>query len=536
MNVFAALQGQGRAVVPALYASEADQLTPGALPVSCVVIAGYYREHASDPKYLPDASGVSHGSIGGCPTPRTDPWTGNYTQSYVERLGRIVDGVRRATGSDRVDLACLSMGNIVGRAYARWHSSGARGGVSKVRSMFFIAGPQRGLDALEAYATGWLRTPDTEFMRQGEVAEMCQEYAVWSGRSFVDELNDGWDTFCAQNDVSYAGLSGTGAHGKQVDPQGSAIVNDIIIAIGNVVSAILNPPTIADLKPYLDIFRPKLFAEVGEALGPSDGVVRLALSRLDGPPFGRTYLWAPLEVRHQREWNPEQSATGSTVTSELARTFFDRRLGPVAQIATFDAVLVDAPGKASWIALESTVTADTMGAQLVEETLDAKGNPVGGAVGYGCRVLFGTQRVFFQVPATGGDRRYHAVLYSAQGSIATRDVALHLTAGAQDSPPVTTFAGATSQPVGGWPAVQATFASNAGPQDTTLGFSYRLDEGPWSSFTQSPSLTTPPLGPGEHRLEARAQHSTNGAGLLCQDMHGVTVGLFVDASGALTVR
>jgi hypothetical protein len=534
--VFESLMGEGRVVVPELYAFEADQLKAGTLPASCIVGAGYYKERTTDPKYLPDANGVSHGSIGGSPLPRTDPWATSYTQSYVERLSRIVEGVRRATGSDRVDLVLHSQGNIVGRGYTRWRSSGARSGGSKVHDIFMIAGPQRGLNAVEAYSVGWDRTPDIAFMRQGEIAEMCQEYDVWSGQSYVDQLNDGWDAFCAQNDVSYAGLSGAGAHGTQVDPQGNIVVNTIAVIVGNIVGALINQTTIADLKPFYDIFWPKLIPEAADALETSDGVVRLALSRLDGPPFGRTYLWAPLETRHTGTWNPEQATTGSTVTSELARTFFGRSLGAVAQVATFDAVLVDAPGKASWIALESTVSADTMGAQLIEETLDTSGNPVGGAVGYGCRVLSGTQRVFFQVPATGGARRYHAVLYSAYGSIATRDVTVHLTAGTQDTPPVTTFVGATSKPVDGWPAVQATFASNAGPQDKTLGFSYRLDGGVWSAFTQSPSFTTPPLGPGEHRLEVRSQHSTNGAALLCQDERGVAIGLAVDARGGFQVR
>jgi hypothetical protein len=537
MAVFGALQGEGRAIVPALYAAEADQLQPGSLPVSCVVGAGYYKESVSDVLYDPDPNGVSHGSIGGNPTPRTDPFAANYTTSYVERLGRIIDGVRLATGSDRVDIACLSMGNIVSRAYCRWHSLGARGGGSKVHDMFLIAGPQRGLNAVEAYAIGWDRTPDEFFMRQGEIAEMCEEYPVWSGASFVDELNQDWDAFCAANGVTYAGVSGTGAYGNQVDPQGNPVIDTIATIVPNVVAAIINSGTVADLDPYYKIFWPDLIPEIATALSkPTDGVVRLALSRLDQPPFGRTYLWAPLEVRHQGEWNPEQSVTGSTVTSILARTFFDRTLGPIATVTTFDAVLVDAPGKASWIALESNASADTAGAQLVEEVLDASGNPTGGAVGYGAPVPAGAQRIFVAVPPGGGNRRYHAVLYGTNGALATRDVTFSLTNGALDSMPVTAFVGATSQLVGSSPAATVTFGSNAAPSDPTLRFSYRFDGGAWSPLTTSPTFVTPPLGVGEHRLEARSQQSTNGAGLLCQDTRGVVVGLVVDANGALSVR
>jgi len=99
--------------------------------------------------------------------------------------------------------------------------------------------------------------------------------------------------------------------------------------------------------PYYNIFLPDIVSEAATALSkPTDGVIRLALSRLDQPPFGRTYLWAPIEVRHQGEWNPEQASTSCTVTAVLARTFFDGTLGPIATVSSF-AVLVDSPGKAS---------------------------------------------------------------------------------------------------------------------------------------------------------------------------------------------
>jgi pimeloyl-ACP methyl ester carboxylesterase len=531
---FEVLQGGGRALVPALYAAEADKLTSGSLPAACVVAAGYYKESTNDTKYEPDASGVSHGSIGGIPLSRQDSFASGYTQSYVERLGRIVDGVRRATGSDRVDLVLHSMGNMVGRAYVRWHSSGAAGGTSKVRRVFLIAGPQRGLNAVEGLAIGWDLAPDLFFMREGEILEMCHELPVFQGQSFPDALNDGWDTFCQANDVAYAGISGTNAHGQQVDPQGSPVKNSIATIVGNIVTSVINPGTAADLKPYADVCLPKILPEAAEALGPSDGVIRLALSRLDQAPFARTVFWAPLELRHEGGWNPEQSCTGSTATVELARIFFEGGSGGAIG-GTVRVLLEDSPGKASWIAVETTASGDTASVQLVEETLDASGNPVGGAFGYGCPIAAGAHRVFFQVPSGGGSRRYHAVLYGTSGAVTTADATFTLTQGSLDTPPTTTFSGATTSTIGGWPSVHATFATNAAATDTTAAFSFRMDGGAWGSPGPA-SFDTPPLGPGEHRLEARARHSTNGPGLLCEDTRGVAIGLLVDASGAVTVR
>jgi pimeloyl-ACP methyl ester carboxylesterase len=534
---FQGLYGPGRAIVPALYAAEADQLKPGDLPLASVVSAGYYQESVNDPKYDPDANGISHGAMGGCPSPRTDPWAPDYTVSYVERLARIIDGVRRATGSDRVDLVLHSMGNLVGRSYARWHSSGALGGVSKVRRLFELAGPHRGINAIEAYSLGFTRLKPQDFMRQGEIAEMCYEYPVWQGQSMIEQLNDGWDTFCAANDVHYGGMSAVGAYGKQVDPAGSTTVTTIATVVVNIVTAVISSNTIADLDPFYKTFKTKILPEAAEALGPGDGVVRLASSRLDQAPFARTDFWLEFQGRHEGTWNTEQAIYSSTVTSELARQYLQEGVVTHAvPVTDFHVLAMNAPGHATWIALETDVGADTAGAQLVEVVLDAKGNPVGGATGYGCPVAQGKQRTFFQVPAGAGVRHYHAVLYGAGGVVATEDVNLTLVNGALDEPPATDFVSATTTLQGGWPAVHATFGSNVSPSEPTLAFSYRLDNGPWTPYSQSSSFDTPTLGPGEHRLVARAQHAANGAGFLCQDARGVAIGLLVSATGGVTVR
>ncbi len=531
------LYGQGRARVPALYAAEADQLKPGDLPRNVVVSAGYYQESATSTLYDPDVNGVGQDSIGGCPSPRTDPYAANYKFSYVDRVERIVEGVRRATGSDRVDLAMHSMGNLVGRAYVRWHSDGALGGKSKARKLWCIAGPQRGINAIEAFSVGYVRPQPELFMRQGEIAEMCEEYPVFSGESFVDRLNDGWDAYCAQADVSYGGITGTGAFGGSLfSIPGLNIGPTINAIVTNTIQALLTGST-GDLQPYWLIAQPNVWSEVGVALSKTDGVVRLSSSRFDQPPFARAVCWGPFEGTHDDPTDMEQSVLHSTVTLELARQFIEGTVSTGAALSSATLALEDAPGHASWLSLDTTaVGGDLGGAQLVEQTLDASGNVVGSPKGYATPVHEGSQRAFFQVPAGGGDRRYHLVVYGANGPLSTTDTTLHLTDGPLDTAPATSFVGATPTTTTGGCQVHATFASNASASDPTLAFSYRLDAGAWTSWTASASFDTPALLPGEHRLEARSRQSSNGAGVLVEDARGVAVGLYVDASGALTVR
>lgn len=175
----------GRTIVSALYAKEADALAPGSLPRDAIVAFGYYRESASSPLYDPDPQGLSHGSIGSCPVPRIDGLdTSYYTTSYAARLRRCVEGVKRATGCSRVDLVCHSMGGLVGRVYTKWLSVDASGHCS-VRRIFLVASPNRGVNALEAIGFGIAKTGPTEFMRLGEVVELCYEARIYGGRSYI---------------------------------------------------------------------------------------------------------------------------------------------------------------------------------------------------------------------------------------------------------------------------------------------------------------------------------------------------------------
>jgi pimeloyl-ACP methyl ester carboxylesterase len=536
--------GTGRRVLR-IYAADADTLLPGDLPMSCVIDCDYYRDSATSPLFDADSSGYGHGSIGGCPVPRTDAAASNYTSFYLPRVTRIIEGVRRATGSDRVDLCVHSMGNTVGRAYIRWASLGARSGTSKVRRMLGIAGVNRGINALEAAVDGSSMPPNEQHFAMGENAEMCYEYPAWGGQSYTGLLNDGWDAFCAQNDVHYAGLTGTGAQGNLIDPNpppnpqilgitfkglGSPW-NQVFTSISN-----LDPATLARILPELVIFLQDPLQEINEALEPSDGVVRWESSRMDEAPFLGRDFFAIFEGDHGAEWDPEQTVHTSTFTSELCRQYFSTTVVHSSSLVSATLKLVDSPGKASFLALETTANGPLVSAQVVEEMLDASGNQVGSSWGYGVPVPDGFQRAFLSVPRGGGTRRYRLVVYSPDAEVSVQDgIALTLTDGALEVAPVTTLVSVNSQTVVGGAAVTATFASTAPASATSLGYSFRLDNGPWTPWSSAATFTAS-LAPGEHRLDARSRHAANGAGLLCEDAAGTGVGLFVNATGALTVQ
>jgi len=553
---------QGFVQVRSLYAAEADQLKPGDLPCACIVAAGYYKDSATGVLY-DLVNGVGTGSLGDCPDARDDGNQGLYPISYVARLARIVEGVRRATGSDRVDFACHSMGNLVGRAYARWYSQGAASGTSKVRRIFCIAGPHRGINALEACVDGLDNGGNKAFMLMGEDAEMCYELKAWQGDSYIDWLNQDWDQTCQTLGIRYGGITGTGAFGPQgpppppapppgapspspspapPPPPAPAPSGPFGISLSGPFAAVfqalqgINFQTLPQAFPYTLIFFPNLFGELTEALGPSDGTVRVESSRMDKAPFLGHDFFAEVECRHSDEWNPEQAMHASTFTTELARQYLLQPTLATTGIVTSSAVrLVDAPGKASWIAIETSVAnGPLVSAQLVEEKVDATGNVIGNAWGYGVPVPEGDQRAFIEVPKGGGTRAYHLVLYATSGAVSKQDVTFTLTDGALDVAPVTTLVSTTTTLGSLGPSVSATFGSNT--QDPSLRFSFRFDEGPWTPWASGATFTTPQLGPGEHRLDARAQHAANGAALVADDARGASIGIFVDTVGAVTIR
>lgn len=578
--------GAGRVRVSSLYAAEADQLRPGDLPKASVVAAGYYRESADEEKY-----GDKDGSIGGCPVARTDVWENYYRVSFAQRLARIVDGVCRASGSDHVDLVLHSMGNLVGRAYTRWLSS--EGGKCKVRRLLCIVGPHRGINALEATVDGLDHHGERDFMDMGEIAEMCYEYKAWGGKAYVDQLNDGWDGFCSSNGVQYAGISASGPLGKQVDPGDPTNASDPSIlgfkvtgAYGSIVKAIegIRLSNIPLIDPFVDVWsswdyhkvwgvvgypEPHLISEIHEAFGPGDGTVRLASSRMDEDPFHQAQTWALFEGRHGDPWNPEQSANNSTFATELARELcFVGHVDKGGSVDRWQLRKIDAPGKASFLALETSISgASLVAAQVVEQRIGADGKVDASAatVSFGCPLPVGAQRAFIPIAPGGGKRSYHVVLYGPAGAVVETkdDLVLDLADGAVEEAPTTSLDDPSAGPggavsvglvgalsgLGAVPASVSTPASaqpgarvhvlatsNTASSDPTLRFSFRLDDGSWTPFTTTATYDSPALAPGEHRLEARARHANNVAQVACDDAQGTAIGILVDGQGKLTIR
>jgi pimeloyl-ACP methyl ester carboxylesterase len=517
----------GRTVVRALYAAEADALAPNSLPPDAVVACGYYREHASDTKYTPDAQGLSHGSIGSCPVSRLDGLdVSYYTVSYAARIKRCIEGVKRATGRDRVDLVCHSMGGLVGRAYTHWLSVDASGHCS-VRRIFLVASPSRGVNALEALGFGIARTGNQEFMRLGEMVELCYEARIYGGKSFVEQLNGDWDAFCAAHGIRYGGVS---AYGGTLD---ISMINTFLAALPTLSWTQIGASALLMAVLWGDIPR-----ETAEALGATDGTVRIESSRLDEPPFTGADFWSVYQAEHDDEVDSEHGIAQCTFSAEVVRTYLmsDGRLPRGATVGAIDLAPVDAPGRATWlVAHVGDQGPPALAAQLLEETLDSTGAVTSNWT-YGCPVAAGDQHLMFPVTKGGGTRRYTLITYGDHGPIGqVAGLVLKLTDGALETTPLATIGAVAVIPGSPGPSVQANFSSNAAPNDPALRYRVRLDGGDWSKWTTQTSYGSPPLAPGIHRVEVTARHSSNAAAMTVDGMVAAGVDLIVRSSGNVKV-
>jgi pimeloyl-ACP methyl ester carboxylesterase len=518
------LLGTGRTVIRQLHVQEADALAPSSLPPDVIVNFDYYKESRSSPKYDPDPSGNSHGSIGGCPIPRNDGLDSYYTTSYAERVARCVEDVKRATGRDRVNIAAHSMGGLVARACTRWLAT--RGGQSSVARIFLIASPGRGLNALETIGSAILRTGPLRFMQMGEVLEMCSESDDWGGTSWVGALDDGWDTFCSVSGIRYAGVSGLGTPGP-----GAPLVPGGGVASFYQGILSLTPAQIGGLAPLLPKAVGSFSSELAEILAPSDGTVPLASTRLDQPPFLGADLWGVYHGSHIDDSDPEGGVAGATWTAECVRAYcLESSFPPTgARCTSVTLTPVDSPGRATWLRADvSIVGTRAIAAQLVEETLDATGN-VTSTTAYAQPLGAGDQTLGFMVPRGGGKRSYELYVYGDHGPIG---VVPSVVVSLQDGPVETAPRATVAATVTG-NHVHVVLGSNASPNDPARAFSERFDFGAWSPFAATTELDTPPLAPGHHRLEAVARSSSNAAGVTLDGLVPAAIDMIVDASGAI---
>ena len=279
-----------------------------------------------------------------------------------------------------------------------------------MRRVFLIASPGRGINSLECVALAVAHTGNVEFMRQGECLELCGESHTWGGESYVTQLNDDWDGFCAREGIRYAGLSATGARGTVGGSSGSVIPGGglPIGPIQQFLTGLQQTSSLTAVWPLVGQALLDLPNQVAVALGPSDGTVRVESSRLDQAPFLASKFWGIVEAKHAGRVNGEQTSQASTYAAECLRTFCIEGRDPgTAKCDSLSVKAVDAPGHATWIqvdvALSGTNSENSpLALQLVESTLDASGN-VTANVGYGAALRTGSQRFAFAVPS--GRRR-----------------------------------------------------------------------------------------------------------------------------------
>jgi pimeloyl-ACP methyl ester carboxylesterase len=190
--------------IDVLHSESSNQLKTNSISPRTIFSFGYYRVDETTP------FGDQWANIGGCPDVYTGGYGGSYYKdqngqpraSFAKRLGQFIDNVLRATGKDKVNLVCHSMGGLVSRAYIRWIPNGAK----KINKILTVGTPNKGIPddlrlALE-------QTKVQEWQKSGEEQEMASGRKVFNGKDYTQILNEGWQNFCEKNGVQYATLRG----------------------------------------------------------------------------------------------------------------------------------------------------------------------------------------------------------------------------------------------------------------------------------------------------------------------------------------
>ncbi|MBI3723756.1 hypothetical protein HY251_07375 [bacterium] len=522
--------GPGHTSAGVLTAADADALAPNSLPPDVIVAFEYYKESPSSAIYDPDSLGKSHGSIGACPVPRDDGLDGHYTVSYAQRLKRCVEGLKRATGRSRVDIYTFSMGGTVARAYTRWLSVDASGQCS-VRRLLLGDSGMRGHSALESLAsyTREAQDPALAFMVEGEVAETCGECRIYGGKSFLEVLNDDWDSFCVANGIHYGGISGTGAV-----PPSSTLAGRFATWVP-VAQTFPYPSTLAT-QVMVKAMTENFSQEAAALSDPNDGTERFSVTRLDQPPFSTADFFTTYEGDHTGPG--ERGIRASVFAQECIRgyLFGNGRVPDAATVTTLSLTAVDAPGKATWLlARIQGGAASALSGQLVEKQLDASGNTTA-IRSYALPVGPGDERLMFVVEPGGGTRSYRLVVYGARGPVATLDgIVLSLVDGATETAPLATILDATATATPDGVVVHGTVTSNASSNDTTVRYRVRFDYGAWSPYSTETSSDSPAFKPGVHRVDVLTRSSSNAAGVLVDGAVSTGLDIVVDGSGGVTI-
>ncbi|MHC4390187.1 MAG: alpha/beta hydrolase [Planctomycetota bacterium] len=524
---------RGRELFPEVYAADTDQLpTLGVRPDSLFGF-GFYRESKSSPKYYTDRA-PAFPSIGGCPVPRTDAFGARFQTSYAAQLDRAVENICRATGSERVDIVCYSMGGIVGRAYTRWFSVKQPGGTSRVRRLLTVGTMNQGLNSLEATTLVMVQQALGPHLAQGEAAELNYQCNYWSGQSYMNLLNDGWDAFCQQSDIQYGVGYGYGNSYFHL-PLLQTLMNALGAAGGATVNTIVNALLVHPTPGFdINVAGP-------EAMGDGDSVVRAASSRMEPAQFPSVRFNAGYLGTHVQSAR-ERSMFSSTWIEQLVRRFiFEGRGTSALTTGTGRVQVVDAGGEATWLALDLDLQGgEPLVAQVMLRTWG--GHFVGmlaPSFGVGTHVFSvplrpGQQKVMLD-PAGLSDGWYRCELrlFGLEGvvDLGVIDFRLDRSGRALAPAPEATIGASTLNAAGGID-VPVTLDQASG------AFRWALDDGSgaqWSAPVPAGSVVLPPLSPGSYEFRVRPEGEPNAAGLRIETPRPVAVRLLVSDTGQLTV-
>lgn len=518
---------RGRLVLPELYADDSDALSSGSLPADSLFAFGYYRDSRTSPLYYTDRH-PEGSSIGGCPVPRSDPLAARYTISFAQQLDRAVENICRATGVERVDLVGFSMGGLVVRAYARWHSLKGPGGRSRVRRLLTVSTPNHGINSLEATLYARAQGGVREHARQGEGAELNYEARFWGGRSFIEHLNDGWDAFCVRHDIVYAGARGFGnAFQHQQAVRGLAQV------LGSVLPAqtagLLAHPT-----PGFDLRR-----ELTEATEDGDGTVRTASAYFDPAVYPHVRFNAAYYGTHDDAAHPERSLKESAFTEALVRRFIfeGRDHGGFQATATMQAV--NAGHEATWLLLDIDVTGGTplVATVYTRSPLAQLAQPVTapfglGSEAYSLLLRTGRQQLVLDPNRSDGKVDVELRLYGLDGVVAlpTRPVRMDRGGLVPVQSPLPTL-GQPQVQVGG---IRLPLRSAL----TSAEFAFCLAgiTADWSGFHADSEILLPNLAPGDYELRLRARAPAAASGHWIEEARPAALQLRVNPSGGISVR
>lgn len=511
---------RGRQLFPDIYAAEAEALSAGSVDRDAIFCFGYYKESATSPRFYTDRA-PDQASIGGCPTPRTDPRARWYTISYAEQLERAVEGICRASGAEQVDLVGFSMGGIVSRAYTRWRSLRGPNGATRVRRLLTVASPNHGVNVIEATIYAAVRGHGPRAgLAWGELAELDADCRVWNGRGFLERLNDGWDAFCHGHGIVYAAGA---ARGFAWQSELRGLVPALTFLLGWIGRPIL----------VHDVRRGDVARALAECVEDGDGNVRWRSARFDPAVYPHVLFNAPFRGFHTDERAPDRAPMEGAWAEALVRRFaLERRVDPGFSTGSVRVEVVTAGHEASWLLLDVDVTGGTPLCARVQVRADAPRAgpwPRDSERFHGLLLRPGRQRLQLD-PGIDGGASVRVDLYGADGELQLPATRMRFSRRGRVAPP-------RAQPDLGAPiaigpaALLFPVSAGASPSEVAVGV-----DGVWTTFRSGAAALVPLPPPGGHEILLRARTAANAAGEWVEADRPDALRLIVEPSGRWSIR